>query len=112
MQYRIKLSQKRCNMFENEHNDVDDAYSERRPSTVTNAVIASRVNERILAKRHVRAGEIADELDISHGGAHKIIVEHLEFRKVCAYSNNVHWTLDGNSSQKAQKNLCHASRND
>ncbi|GBO33846.1 hypothetical protein AVEN_249908-1 [Araneus ventricosus] len=75
---------KLCNMFENGCAYVGDAYSEGRPSTSTNAENVARVNERILANRCSTVDEIANELDILYGSVHKIIVDHLEFLKICA----------------------------
>ncbi|GBN51873.1 hypothetical protein AVEN_417-1 [Araneus ventricosus] len=45
--------------------------------------IVAHLNEHILANRRVIVDEIANELDISHESAHKMIVEHLGFVKVC-----------------------------
>ncbi|KFM62375.1 Histone-lysine N-methyltransferase SETMAR, partial [Stegodyphus mimosarum] len=67
-------------MFENGRTDIDDAEREGRPATATTA----RVNECILANRRITINKISNELDISHGSVHKIIADHLEFRKVCA----------------------------
>ncbi|XP_035209507.1 histone-lysine N-methyltransferase SETMAR-like [Stegodyphus dumicola] len=49
-----------------------------------NSKIGVRVNECILANRHITIDDISNELDISHGSVHKIIADHLKFRKVCA----------------------------
>ncbi|XP_035209966.1 histone-lysine N-methyltransferase SETMAR-like [Stegodyphus dumicola] len=57
---------------------------EGRPSTETNSEIAARVNECILANRRITIDEISNKLDISRGSVHKIIADHLKFRKVCA----------------------------
>ncbi|XP_035227854.1 histone-lysine N-methyltransferase SETMAR-like [Stegodyphus dumicola] len=73
-----------CNMFEKGHTDIDDAECEGRPSTATNLEIAARMNECILASRRITIDGILNELDISHGSVHKIIADHLKFRKVCA----------------------------
>ncbi|XP_035231680.1 protein GVQW3-like [Stegodyphus dumicola] len=72
-----------CNMFENGPTDIDNAKREGRPSTATNSEIAARVNECILANRRIMIDEISNEVDISHGSVHKIISDHLKFRKVC-----------------------------
>ncbi|XP_035215058.1 histone-lysine N-methyltransferase SETMAR-like [Stegodyphus dumicola] len=71
-------------MFENLRTNIDDDEREGRPSTATNSEIAARVNECILLNRRTTIDEILDKLDISHGSGHKIIADHLEFRKVCA----------------------------
>ncbi|KFM67462.1 Histone-lysine N-methyltransferase SETMAR, partial [Stegodyphus mimosarum] len=73
-----------CNMFENGRTDIDDAEREGRPATATKSEIAARVNECILANRRITINKISNERDISHGSVHKIIADHLEFRKVCA----------------------------
>ncbi|XP_035220977.1 uncharacterized protein LOC118193925 [Stegodyphus dumicola] len=71
-------------MFENGRTDIDDAERKGRPSTATNSEIAARVNECILTNRRKTIDEISNEQDIFHGSVHKIIADHLIFRKVCA----------------------------
>ncbi|GFU16526.1 HTH_48 domain-containing protein [Nephila pilipes] len=71
-----------CNMFENRHTHIEDAESEGRQSTATNAEIAASVNECILANRLMKIK--FNELNISHGGVHKIVGDYLQFHKVCA----------------------------
>ncbi|GBM40279.1 hypothetical protein AVEN_248300-1 [Araneus ventricosus] len=71
----------------------------------TSSEIVAYVNERVLANTRVTADEIAHKLDISHGIMHKIIVEHLEFRKICA-----RWVPRLVTEHKAQQWLLEVGR--
>ncbi|GBN54272.1 hypothetical protein AVEN_128646-1 [Araneus ventricosus] len=84
---------KGSNVFENGRIDVNGAYCDGRPPTLTNAETVDRVRECILANTSVTVDEIANELDISHRSAHNIIVEHLGFSKACAEPNGCNPTM-------------------
>ncbi|GBO29884.1 hypothetical protein AVEN_193842-1 [Araneus ventricosus] len=95
MQYRVKLSQSGPTGSRTDVPMANDTCYERKPSTSTIAETVVRMNERkeCSYKEMSKVEVIAIQLDILFGSVHKIIVHHLQFRKVCAFPNRARMAI-------------------
>jgi hypothetical protein len=70
--------------FENWASRVSDAYYPSRPHTAYTPERMELVEQVIRENRRVTTDEVAVELGISHGSAHHITHDVLQYHKVCA----------------------------
>lgn len=70
--------------FKDGRERVENEPHSRRPKTSTTEQIADRVNALIQNDRRITVRDIASTLNISVGGVDCIIIDQLQYRKVCA----------------------------
>ena len=68
--------------FKNGHTNVCDSEREGRPSTSTDDLHCSQVNDEIKQNRRIKIDDIAKKYEISHGSVSEIIHNILKYHKV------------------------------
>ena len=75
---------KLCTMFTNGRTDVHDAERSGRPSVIINA-LKQKVNRIIRENRRFTISKVYERRpEVSHTVVYEIVIEHLQYRKICA----------------------------
>lgn len=80
----VQHVRKWCRYYKEGREDLSDRVRSGRPKVINEALLA-RIDEKVRSDRRQTLDDLANEFtEVSRATLHRIIVEHLQYRKICA----------------------------
>ena len=77
--------------FKRDRTSCQDEHRNGRPNEVTTTEMVKKIHKMVLDDRRLKVSEIADMVEISRSGIHRILTENLDMKKLCARWINEKW---------------------